>query len=93
MFHRFLFFFQLSTFLASNLDFFSQPAGFRTRGSSVSTSEAEAGPKCNPAVTGFRQRATGYMSMLGRVVIVTINSGADPQFLYRGFVWCERVLF
>ncbi|XP_074653061.1 protein phosphatase 1 regulatory subunit 21-like [Tubulanus polymorphus] len=57
---------RFSTFLESNLDFFSTMAGYRTRGSSISTNESEEGPKSNPVVSLFRQRAANYIQLISR---------------------------
>ncbi|XP_064622377.1 protein phosphatase 1 regulatory subunit 21-like [Lineus longissimus] len=57
---------KLSTFIAGNFEFFGQTAGYRTRGSSISTNESDEGPKSCPAVAGFRQHASSYMQLINR---------------------------
>ncbi|KAL3874086.1 hypothetical protein ACJMK2_037149 [Sinanodonta woodiana] len=57
---------KFSAFLLGNLDFFSQLAGYRTRGSSISNDSIPDGPRSNPAVVQFRQKAASYMKTLSR---------------------------
>ncbi|XP_048734346.2 protein phosphatase 1 regulatory subunit 21-like isoform X2 [Ostrea edulis] len=56
---------KFSAFLSGNLEFFGQSAGYRTRGSSVGTDSVSEGPRSNPAIVCYRQRAAGYLSSLG----------------------------
>ncbi|KAK3093160.1 hypothetical protein FSP39_012055 [Pinctada imbricata] len=55
---------KLSTFLSGNIDFFNQPAGYRTRGSSIGIDDQDNGPKSNPSIVLFRQKASSYLGSL-----------------------------
>ncbi|XP_052768340.1 protein phosphatase 1 regulatory subunit 21-like [Mya arenaria] len=57
---------KFSTFLSGNREFFSQRAGYRTRGSSMSGDYANQSVRSNPAIVTFRQRAAHYISSLSR---------------------------
>ncbi|PVD26203.1 hypothetical protein C0Q70_13872 [Pomacea canaliculata] len=57
---------KMSAFLSGNLDFFSETAGYRTRGSSIGTEIAWDGPRSHPAVSDFRQKAASYLSCLNQ---------------------------
>lgn len=64
--------FQIAAFMSGNLDFFSQPAGYRTRGSSVCSSAALEGPRSHPAVNTFRQRTAYFISSISKVSPVCV---------------------
>lgn len=55
---------QFNAFLSGNLEFFSQSAGYRTRGSSIGIDSVTEGPRSNPAIVCYRQKAAGYLSSL-----------------------------
>lgn len=55
---------QFNAFLSGNLEFFSQSAGYRTRGSSIGIDSVSEGPRSNPAIVCYRQKAAGYLSSL-----------------------------
>ncbi|BFZ12333.1 hypothetical protein BsWGS_15372 [Bradybaena similaris] len=57
---------KIAAFMSGNLDFFCQPAGYRTRGSSVCTSAAVDGPRSHPAVNTFRQRTAYFISSISK---------------------------
>ncbi|WAR29240.1 PPR21-like protein [Mya arenaria] len=57
---------KFSTFLSGNREFFSQRAGYRTRGSSMSGDYVNQSVRSNPAIVTFRQRAAHYISSLSR---------------------------
>ena len=55
---------QFSAFLSGNLEFFGQSAGYRTRGSSIGMDAVTEGPRSNPAIVCYRQRAAAYLNSL-----------------------------
>ena len=55
---------QFSAFLSGNLEFFGQSAGYRTRGSSIGIDSVTEGPRSNPAIVCYRQRAAAYLNSL-----------------------------
>ncbi|XP_034324511.2 protein phosphatase 1 regulatory subunit 21 isoform X1 [Magallana gigas] len=55
---------KFNAFLSGNLEFFSQSAGYRTRGSSIGIDSVTEGPRSNPAIVCYRQKAAGYLSSL-----------------------------
>ncbi|XP_076463596.1 protein phosphatase 1 regulatory subunit 21-like isoform X2 [Babylonia areolata] len=55
---------KMSAFMSGNLDFFTEGAGYRTRGSSIGTEPSCEGPRSHPAVTEFRQKTASYLSSL-----------------------------
>ncbi|XP_062574127.1 protein phosphatase 1 regulatory subunit 21-like isoform X1 [Saccostrea cucullata] len=55
---------KFSAFLSGNLEFFGQSAGYRTRGSSIGTEVPAEGPRSNPAIVCYRQKAAGYLGSL-----------------------------
>ncbi|XP_041351429.1 protein phosphatase 1 regulatory subunit 21-like [Gigantopelta aegis] len=57
---------KFSAFMSGNMDFFSQSAGYRTRGSSVGTDLVDGGPRSHPAVVGFKVRSSKYLASLER---------------------------
>lgn len=57
---------KLSSLMSDNVELYTGAVGYRTRGSSVSTNESELGPKYDPAVSEFRQRAAEYIRSLQR---------------------------
>ncbi|CAH1793023.1 unnamed protein product [Owenia fusiformis] len=76
---------KFSTFLTNNIEFFSASVGYRTRGSSVSTDQSTDGPACNPAVSGFRQRAANY--------ITSLNKPCPDSVPYKVAIQNRRTLF
>ncbi|CAL1533859.1 unnamed protein product [Lymnaea stagnalis] len=57
---------KMAAFMSGNLDFFTQPAGYRTRGSSISSDMGKEGPRSHPAVNSFRQRASQFLSSISK---------------------------
>ncbi|KAL8589753.1 hypothetical protein ACOMHN_027261 [Nucella lapillus] len=55
---------KMSAFMSGNLDFFTEGAGYRTRGSSIGTAPSFEGPRSHPAVSEFRQKTAGYLSCI-----------------------------
>ncbi|XP_005100961.1 protein phosphatase 1 regulatory subunit 21 [Aplysia californica] len=56
---------KMAAFMSGNLDFFAQPAGYRTRGCSVGSESAE-GPRSHPAVNNFRHKAAHYLARINK---------------------------
>ncbi|XP_013411783.1 protein phosphatase 1 regulatory subunit 21 [Lingula anatina] len=57
---------KFANFMRTNLEFFCATAGYRTRGSSISTNESMEGPKSSPVVGALRQKSANYMASLHR---------------------------
>ncbi|KAH9500952.1 hypothetical protein Btru_069302 [Bulinus truncatus] len=57
---------KMAAFMSGNLDFFSQPAGYRTRGSSINAEMGVEGPRSHPVVNNFRQRTAQYLSSIAK---------------------------
>ena len=63
---------QMAAFLSGNLDFFTTPAGYRTRGGSAGTDGSLNVSRSHPVVNTFRQKAAHYLSSVskvGRVIV------------------------
>ncbi|XP_046575666.1 protein phosphatase 1 regulatory subunit 21-like [Haliotis rubra] len=63
---------KIATFMSGNLPFFTETAGYRTRGSSIGTDSEQDGPRSHPAVVHFRQRAANYISCISRTCPDTV---------------------
>ncbi|CAG5123238.1 unnamed protein product [Candidula unifasciata] len=72
---------KIAAFMSGNLDFFSQPAGYRTRGSSVCSSAVVDGPRSHPAVNTFRQRAAYFITAISKVFVVCVFSAESKESL------------
>ncbi|XP_053375955.1 protein phosphatase 1 regulatory subunit 21-like isoform X1 [Mercenaria mercenaria] len=57
---------KFSTFLSGNKEFFSQRAGYRTRGSSIGVDPGTQSVRSNPATVNFRQKAAQYIALLSK---------------------------
>ncbi|GFN85612.1 protein phosphatase 1 regulatory subunit 21-like [Plakobranchus ocellatus] len=59
---------KMATFLSGNLDFFTTPAGYRTRGGSTSLEGSANVPRSHPIVNSFRQKAAQYLSSIAKPI-------------------------
>ncbi|RUS89646.1 hypothetical protein EGW08_002567 [Elysia chlorotica] len=59
---------KMAAFLSGNLDFFTTPAGYRTRGGSASADDGGNVSRSHPVVNTFRQRAAQYLSSISKPI-------------------------
>ncbi|XP_033104032.1 protein phosphatase 1 regulatory subunit 21-like [Anneissia japonica] len=57
---------KLSNFMKSNVDMFSTPGGYKTRGHSFIQDENHQGRVTSPTVSSLRQKSVNYMAMLNK---------------------------
>uniref|UniRef100_A0A0B6YWD3 Protein phosphatase 1 regulatory subunit 21 n=1 Tax=Arion vulgaris TaxID=1028688 RepID=A0A0B6YWD3_9EUPU len=70
---------KMAAFMSGNLDFFSQPAGYRTRGSSVCSDAVVDGPRSHPAVNTFRQRTSMFITSINKPCLETVPHSVAIQ--------------
>ncbi|XP_055880322.1 protein phosphatase 1 regulatory subunit 21-like [Biomphalaria glabrata] len=63
---------KMAAFMSGNLDFFCQPAGYRTRGSSINSDLGTEGPRSHPVVNSFRQRTSHFLSSIAKPIPDTV---------------------